>query len=96
LIFNLDEAEISNWQDRKPATMRGQKIHDGISRNLKHISVIACVFTAGESLTPYIVTLQDSIPVQEARRSFEVRLNLEVESEALCQRRKCFRNFQEI
>jgi hypothetical protein len=32
---------------------------------VKHISVIACISTAGESLTPYIITSQDPASVQE-------------------------------
>jgi hypothetical protein len=71
LVLNLDQVGISDWEDRKsrkvvvPATMRGQTTHHGISRNVKDISVIACVFAAGESLIPYRVSSQDSVPVQE-------------------------------
>jgi hypothetical protein len=62
LVFNLDEVRISDWEDRKtrtvlvPATMRGQTIHHEISRAVKHISVIAFVSAAGESLTPSMIT----------------------------------------
>jgi hypothetical protein len=50
LIFNLDEVAISDWEERKarnivvPATLRGQMIVHRISRNVKHISVIAYFF----------------------------------------------------
>jgi hypothetical protein len=60
LVFNLDEVGISDWEDRKTktaivsATRRGQTIHHEISRTVKHISAIACVSAAGESLTPDI------------------------------------------
>ena len=82
LVFNLDEVGISDWEDRKaktktvivPATMRGQTIHHEISRTVKHISVIACVSAAGESLTPYIVTSQRSTAVQEQLKKQGVRL----------------------
>jgi hypothetical protein len=40
-------------------------MHYGISWNVKHISMIACISAAGESLTPYIVTSQDSAPVRK-------------------------------
>jgi hypothetical protein len=50
LVFNLDEVGISDWEDRKtkkvtvPAAMPGQTIHYGVSRNVKHISMIACMW----------------------------------------------------
>jgi hypothetical protein len=62
LIFNLGEVGTSDREDHKtrkavvPAMMKGPTIHHGISRNVRHISVIACVPVAGESLPPYIVT----------------------------------------
>jgi hypothetical protein len=58
LVFNLGEVGISDWEDRKtrdvvaPGTMDGGPIHHAVSRNVKHISVIACLSTAGESLMP--------------------------------------------
>jgi hypothetical protein len=66
LVFNLDEVGVSEWEDRKdrkvviPRALSGQTIYHRVSRNLKHISVITCISTAGKSLTPYIVTSQDS------------------------------------
>jgi hypothetical protein len=78
-VFNLDEVVVSDLEDRKtrkvvvPATMEGQTIHHGISRNVKYISVIACVLAVGESLPTYIVTSQNSSPVQEQLRKHGVR-----------------------
>jgi hypothetical protein len=49
LVFNLDEVCISDWEDRKTkkvialAAMFGQTTNHGVSRNVKHISVIACM-----------------------------------------------------
>jgi hypothetical protein len=66
LVFNLDEVGISVWDDRKqkkvivPAAMLGQMMHHGVSRKVKHISVIVCVSAAGPSLLPYILTSQNS------------------------------------
>jgi hypothetical protein len=71
LVFNLDEVSISDWEDRKrkhvvvPAAMLGQSIHHGVSRKVKHISVIVCVSAVGASVLPYIVTSQNSPVVQE-------------------------------
>jgi hypothetical protein len=55
---------MSDWEDRKtrkvvvPATMEGQRMPHGVSRNMKHMSVIACVSSAGESLPLYVVMSQ--------------------------------------
>jgi hypothetical protein len=52
IIHNPDEVGISDWEDRKmkkvivPAAMLGQTTYDGVSRNVKHILVIACVLAA--------------------------------------------------
>jgi hypothetical protein len=81
LVFNLDEVGISDWEDRKmkmkaaivPATMRGQTIHHEISRTVKHISVTACVSAVGKSLTPYIITSQAPMSVQERLKKEGVR-----------------------
>jgi hypothetical protein len=81
LVLNLEEVGISDWEDRKtktntvivPATMRGQAIHHEISRTVKHTSVIACISTAGESLTPYIITSQTPTSVQERPQKEGVR-----------------------
>jgi hypothetical protein len=84
LVFNLDEVGISNCEDRKtkivigPAKMVGQTVHHEISRPVKHISVIACAFPAGESLTPYIITSQASRPVQEQLKKHVVRFGTNI------------------
>jgi hypothetical protein len=79
LVFNLDEIGISEWEDRKPKKVivplsaRGQTIHHKTNRALKHVSLIACVSAAGESLTPYILTSQDSPKVRERLKKHGVR-----------------------
>jgi hypothetical protein len=83
LVFNLDEVGISDWEDRKtktktvivPATMRGQTIHHEISRTVKHISVIPYISAAGELLTPYIITSQAPMSVQERVKKEGVRFS---------------------
>jgi hypothetical protein len=80
LVFNLDELGISDWDDRKTkaviarAAMLDQTIHHGVSRNVKHISAIACVPAAEESHLPCIVTSQNSSTVQEHLNKQRVRL----------------------
>jgi hypothetical protein len=62
LAFNLDEVGIAEWQDQAPqkvivpVSMTDQTIHHGVRRNLKHMPVICCVSTAGESLPPFVVS----------------------------------------
>jgi hypothetical protein len=57
LVFNLDEVGVLEWEDRKDKKVvitrliYGQTIHHRVSRNLKHMPVIACISAAGESLT---------------------------------------------
>jgi hypothetical protein len=53
LVFNLDEVGISDWEDRKlkkvvvPITARAHNIHHRISRNVKHILIVTCIFASG-------------------------------------------------
>jgi hypothetical protein len=79
LVFSLDKVGMSEWEDRKdkkvivPKTTDSQTIHHRASRNVKHISIITCISAGGESLTPYIVTSQDSGPFRRRLMSRGVR-----------------------
>jgi hypothetical protein len=70
-VFNLGEVGISDWEDGKTnkvialAPMFGQMIHHGISRNVKHISMIACLPVAGESFPHHRLTSLNSPTVRE-------------------------------
>jgi hypothetical protein len=70
-VFNVEKVGISDWTDRKmkkvivTAAMLGQTIYHGISRNVKQVSVIACMSAAGESLLPDILTSQNSPALQK-------------------------------
>jgi hypothetical protein len=70
-VCKLDEVGILDWQDRKTkkgvvhTAMLGQTRHHGVTRNVKHISVNACMSAAGESLLHHMVTSQNSPTVQE-------------------------------
>jgi hypothetical protein len=74
---------MSDWEDRKdkkvivPTALDGQTIHHRISRNVRHISIIACISAGGESVTPYIVTSQDFDRVRERPKSRGVRLGVD-------------------
>jgi hypothetical protein len=71
LVFNVEEVGISDWEDRNtkkvaiPAELFDQMIDHGVSRNVKQISVIICLWPVAESLLVYIVTSQNSSPIQE-------------------------------
>jgi hypothetical protein len=91
LVFNLNEVGMSDWEDRKykkvvvQTALDGQTIHHRLSRNVRHISIIACISAGGESLTPYIVTSshrhivtsQDSERIRERPKSPGVRLGVD-------------------
>jgi hypothetical protein len=83
LVFNLDEIGMSEWEDRKEKkvivrmTMDGQTAHHGASRNVKHISVIACITATGESMMPFIVTSQISDSIRKRLMSRGVRLGVD-------------------
>jgi hypothetical protein len=83
LIFNLDEIGMSEWEDRNdkkvivPKTMDDQTIHHRVSRNVKHISIITYITADVESLTLYIVTLQDYKPFRRKLMNRGVRLGVD-------------------
>jgi hypothetical protein len=64
LIFNMDKVRVRvlEWEDPKskkvvvPTAMGSQMIHHGVSRNMKHITVITRVATSGDHVIPYIIT----------------------------------------
>jgi hypothetical protein len=82
LVSNLDEVSMSGWEDGKekkvmvPAMMDSQTIHHCTSKSVRHISIITCITTAREFLTPYIVTSQDSDAIRRRLMSRGVRLGV--------------------
>jgi hypothetical protein len=83
LAFHLDEVGMSEWEDRKekkvivPATMDSQMIHHPASRSVRHISIITYISAVGESLTLYIMTLQDSGAIRKRLMNRGVRLGID-------------------
>jgi hypothetical protein len=77
-VFNLEEVVISDWKDRKkrkviaPAAMLSPTMHHRISRNIKHISVIACAFTTRKSLIAWIILSHDFISVRKALKKHHI------------------------
>jgi hypothetical protein len=84
LIFNLDEVRIADLGDRRtrklviPAAMLPRLLHHGVSRNVQHISITACISTAGESRPPHTVTPENASLVQEYLRKHAVRFGRDV------------------
>jgi hypothetical protein len=72
LVFNLDEVNVSEWEDRSerpvivPSMMRGQTIDHAIPMNLKHISVVACISGTGEHVTPFWFGRREMSPWRES------------------------------
>jgi hypothetical protein len=58
--------------------MAGQTIHHGVSRNVRQISIIACVSAAGESITPYVITSSGSAVVCEQLKKHGVRVGVDL------------------
>jgi hypothetical protein len=83
LVFNLDEVGTSEWEDRKdkkvmvPKTMDAQTINHRVSWNVKHTSIITCITAGGESLTPYMVMLQDSETLRKKLMTRGIRLGVD-------------------
>jgi hypothetical protein len=67
LVFNLDEAGASDWEDRRtrdaivPAIVDPDAVSHSVSRRFKHITLFVCVSTGGDSLCPMLV-LGQAIP----------------------------------
>jgi hypothetical protein len=84
LAFNLEEVGVFEWEGRRdkkvviPRTISGQTMHHRASRNVKHISIITCIRAAGESLTPYIVTSQESQSIRRKLMSRGIRLGVDL------------------
>jgi hypothetical protein len=99
LILNLDEIDISNWYDRKPrkigveATIPGQMIHDtsgNISKCQVYFGDCLCLdqWKITHPLHNSVARFRlDLKAVQEARCWIRNRFGLEIESEAIYQRR---------
>jgi hypothetical protein len=84
LVFNLDEAGISEREDQSqrkvivPVSMTDQTIHHGVHGNLKHMSVICCVSAAGEFLTSFVVSSQVNDKVIETLKMEGFRMGEDI------------------
>jgi hypothetical protein len=62
LVCNLEETGCSDWEERKacggiiPASLRHNKIHFGVTRRVKHQTMLVCINAAGDALCPLIAT----------------------------------------
>jgi hypothetical protein len=61
-VFNLDEVGSADWEDRKPKkiivpiSIPEEDVYHPVSRKFKHLSLLACVSAAPDSLTPLVVS----------------------------------------
>jgi hypothetical protein len=83
LVFNLGEVGMSEWEDRNDKrmifskTMDERTTHHRVSRNVKYISIVTCISAREESLTPYVVILQDSEPLRKKLMHHDIRLGVD-------------------
>jgi hypothetical protein len=84
LVFNFDEVESSRWEDRVetkvivPLAVAGQTMFHSVHRNLKHISIVGCISTAGEYMTPFMVCSRLNGTVERLLKLRGFRLGVEV------------------
>jgi hypothetical protein len=78
LIFNLDELGSADWEDGKgkklitPAGVHKEDVHHTVSRRQRHITLLACVSAAGDTLTPMPMTRN---PIRDCLWSHGLRQN---------------------
>jgi hypothetical protein len=62
LVFNLDELDSAEWEDRNvrkvitPSSVHREDMYHSVSKCHDHMTLLACLSAAGDSLTPMIVT----------------------------------------
>jgi hypothetical protein len=61
-----------------PATMGRYTIHHGVSENLKHITIVACLAASGEHVIPYVIRSQESDNLRQglSKKGIEFRRHL--------------------
>jgi hypothetical protein len=61
LVFDFDEIGSSDWEDRKPRkviaprTVSPDNVYHPVSRRYQHLTLIACITTRGDALTPMVL-----------------------------------------
>jgi transposase len=97
LVYNLDETGCSDWEERKnyhgivPVELADDLIHFGVTRRIKHQTLLVCINAAGEMLCPLIISTDQST-MGVFRDGIEEGVDLEVhiassayvDSEILC------------
>jgi hypothetical protein len=84
LVFNLDEVDIPERENRKskkaivPKIIAGKTVHHHVSRDVKNISIVAYIMATRKSLTPYIVTSQDSKPLRKRPMHQDVQMGVDL------------------
>jgi hypothetical protein len=79
-VLNLLEVGASEWDDYKtkrvavPAWLHGERIHHGVNRNLKHVTIVPCVAASREHPVPHFLSSQDSKFFQVDLQKHEIEL----------------------
>jgi hypothetical protein len=72
LIVNLDETDLSDWEERKtkpviiPSHASSSVLHYPIDRAIRHHTLLCCVSASGDAYSPLLIP-----PHPKARRIFE-------------------------
>jgi hypothetical protein len=83
LVFNLDEVSSSDWDARKPKKMilprsvRPDDVYHSVSRRYRHVTLLACIAAAGDTLTPMIISVSPipaSLWAQDLRQDEDAML----------------------
>jgi hypothetical protein len=83
LVFNLDEVNSSEWDDRKPKqvivpqNILPDEIYHSISRKYRHVTLLACVSVAEDVLMPMIISeppVRDSLWTKSLRQDEDVMI----------------------
>jgi hypothetical protein len=84
LVYNIDETDYSDWEERKPfqgilpASMAGNTLHFPVTRKIKYQTMLVCINAGGEALFPLIVT-SDPATKQVFRDPIEEDVDLKVQ-----------------
>jgi hypothetical protein len=84
LVFHVNEIGIGEWEDLTKRrvmvslTMRGQTIFHGIHRNLKQISVVACISAAWDHMMPFFVCSQVNDALERRLKTEGFRMGVDL------------------
>lgn len=67
LIYNIDETEFSDWEERRPKTVivpseiSDDDLHYPINRGIRHVTLVVTVSGGGDAYFPLAVTSESEL-----------------------------------